>query len=343
MTEIFKAKTVDDAKKNASLKFGVSVDEIQFKVLKEAKKGFLGLGSANAEVEATYTPIEVSEPAKKSSELSESISAETEDVPAQSPEKEEVSPQLPEKKEVSPQSPEKEVFLPCDENFDDIDEYSLDNFSFVEDETLLNPKAKIARDYILSVLRAMDIKADAKIYQNDTGAFIQLEGGKNNNGTIIGRRGETLDALQYLSSMISNKGDKEYFRITVDCSGHREKRKATLEQLAAKVARNVLKTGRSQPLEPMNPYERRVIHSAISNIEGVSSRSVGEEPYRKIIVSSTNPKKKNSDKYNRNFNNKKKPHRQTKDIDLSTSFEKDYKKPKPEDSIEGGLYGKIEF
>jgi len=340
MTEIFKAKTIDEAKALASKKFGVNADKISFNVIKEPKKGFLGIGSADAEVEATYTPAEitapvqsdltpVSEPDEKPAEpekSSETVYDEVQETPEISAEPEKIA-----------ESPEKSV--------SDDDEYSLDNFTLIEDEMLLNPKSRIARDYIISVLKAMDVNANAKIYQNDSGAVIDLE--SDNNGAVIGRRGETLDALQYLSSMISNKGDKEYFRITIDCFGYREKRKATLRQLAVKVAKNVLKTGRSQPLEPMNPYERRVIHSAVSEIEGVSSRSVGEEPYRKIIISSTNPRKKNFDKSKgrggKNFNGRKKIRHESKDIDLSTSFEKDYKKPKPDDSIGGGLYGKIEF
>ena len=341
MTEIFKAKTVDEAKLLASQKFGVSLDKIDFKILKEAKKGFFGLGSADAEVEATYTPAEILGPLQSVLKTAEPV---REEVTAE-PVREEVTAE-PVREEVTVEPVREEKVTAEQENFDDdSSEYSLDNFTLIEDDSLLNPKAEVARDYIISVLSAMGVNASAKVYQNDKGAVIELE--SNTNGTIIGRRGETLDALQYLSSMIANKGDKEYFRITIDCFGYREKRKATLQQLAVKVAKNVLKTGRSQPLEPMNPYERRVIHSAVSEIEGVSSKSVGEEPYRKIIISSTNPKKKNFDKSKgrggKNFNGKKRIHREPKDIDLSTSFEKDYKKPKPEDSIEGGLYGKIEF
>ena len=196
----------------------------------------------------------------------------------------------------------------------------------------------------------MDVTAEFTVYQNETGAIINIE--SDNNGTIIGRRGETLDSLQYLCSIIANKGDKDYFRITIDCFGYRSKRKETLEQLAAKVAKSVLRTGRSQPLEPMNPYDRRVIHSAISEIEGVSSCSVGEEPYRKIIISSNNPKRGGGKRHNdsrrpnnggRNHHSRNREPFEPRAIDLSTSFEKDYKKPKPEDNIEGGLYGKIEF
>ena len=218
----------------------------------------------------------------------------------------------------------------------------MDKFTLTENESLIAPKVKIARDYITSILRAMGISAEYKIYQNESGAIINIE--SDNNGTIIGRRGETIDSFNY-------RGE-DYLRITVDCYGYRKKRRETLEHLAAKVAKSALRTGRPQPLEPMNPYERRVIHSAISKIDDVSSRSVGEEPYRKIIISPDNPRK-NSHNYskqkpndnhrpNHRRNGKKEPF-EPRAIDLSTSFEKDYKKPKPEDSLDTGLYGKIEF
>ena len=231
--------------------------------------------------------------------------------------------------------------------------FSLDDYTIVEDESMLHAKVKIARDYITSILKAMDIDVTYTIYQNETGAVINIE--SNNNGTVIGRRGETLDSIQYLCSIIANKGDKDYFRITIDCLGYRSKRMETLQQLAAKVSKSVIRTGRSQQLEPMNPYERRIIHSAVSGIEGVSSRSVGEEPYRKIIISSTNPKSnsrgrgkggRHDDRRSNNRNRSERRSREpfeSKAIDVSTSFEKEYKKPKPEDSMEGGLYGKIEF
>ena len=277
----------------------------------------------------------------------------------------------PEKKEEAPKAEAAEkAENTADAHEDDEEDYSLDKFTLIEDASLENAKVKLAKDYIKGILNAMDVDVTFTVYQNETGAVINLD--SNNNGAIIGRRGETLDALQYLCSIIANKGDKDYFRITIDCLGYRAKRKDTLEQLASKVAKTVLKTGRSQPLEPMNPYERRVIHSAISKIEGVSSRSVGEEPYRKIIISSTNPRpnnrrrdggrrdnnrrdgagrgrndnrrrNNNNRNNNRNRDNNREVNMERRSVDLSTSFEKDYKRPKPEDTMEGGLYGKIEF
>lgn len=349
MTEIFTARTVDEAKALAASKFGKNVSEIRFEVLDEGKKGFLGIGKSDARVKATVEETESApektaapkpaEPKSVPAEKSETVSENTPVINGESKPAEVHASDEPAKDESSAEKAEDE------------DEYSIENFTLIKDESLVHPKVKIAQDYILSVLRAMDVNAEFTVYQNETGAVLTID--SDNNGTIIGRRGETLDAIQYLCSIIANKGDKDYFRITVDCYGYRKKRKETLEQLAAKVAKSVLRTGRSQPLEPMNPYERRVIHSAISKIEGVSSRSVGEEPYRKIIISSNNPKKgggrrrpdgnghRSGDR--RNHRSKSREQFEPRDIDLSTSFEKDYKKPKPEDSIEGGLYGKIEF
>lgn len=213
-------------------------------------------------------------------------------------------------------------------------------------------KSEIAEDYIAKIIKEMGIEATLNVTENEDGAVIDIVG--DTTGAVIGRRGETLDAIQYLASMCANKGDRDYYRITVDCCGYRDKRKAILEELAGKISKTVIRTGRSSTLEPMNPYERRIIHSAVSEIEGVSSKSIGEEPYRRVVISSTSPRpqKKYDDRkgnrqgskgrYGKNSEREYKP----KSMDLmKTSFEKDYKKPKPEDSelYSGDLYGKIDI
>ena len=352
MTEIFTAKTVDEAKALAAKKFGKDIRAIQFEILDEGKKGVFGIGAKEAKVKATCSDNggRPAAPVKKTEPVSTAPAAEpvvkAEEKPAESAPAEEIK---------AAPAAEKPETAANNEPADDDSDYSLDNFTLVEDEALINPKVKLARDYITSILRAIGIEAEYKIYQNDEGAVINVE--SDNNGTIIGRRGETLDAIQYLCSIIANKADKDYFRITIDCLGYRSKRRETLEQLAAKVARSVLRTGRSQPLEPMNPYERRVIHSAVSKIEGVSSRSVGEEPYRKIIISSNNPRRNDRRRDDRRGggrrggerrgngprNRDREVNMERRSVDLSTSFEKDYKRPKPEDSMDFGLYGKIEL
>lgn len=357
MTEIFTARSVDEAKEMAAKKFGVKISEIKFEVLDEGKKGFLGIGKTDARVKATFA-AQVSKSAAQKTATPKQTKKEA---PVAEYKNEEAKPVAEKKEETaSPVAEVKENVSEVKETVSAAEEvhaepakdeeyFTLDEFTLIEDDSLLHSKVKIARDYIMSILKAMDIDAEFAVYQNESGAIINIQ--SDNNGTIIGRRGETLDSIQYLCSIIANKGDKDYFRITIDCLGYRSKRKDTLIQLANKVAKSVLKSGRSQQLEPMNPYERRVIHSAISEIEGVSSRSVGEEPYRKIIISSNNPRRndrrrRNDNRDDRRGDNRRRGRREpfeAKAIDLSTSFEKDYKKPKPEDSMEGGLYGKIEF
>ncbi|MBE6852142.1 MAG: protein jag [Ruminococcus sp.] len=205
-------------------------------------------------------------------------------------------------------------------------------------------KAEAAVNYVFNIFDKMGVKAEYTFEEAEDGVIINLN--SEDTSFIIGRRGENLDALQYLASMFCNRLDDEYYRVVLDSNGYREKRKKTLEDLAKKIAKNVLRSGRSTVLEPMNPYERRIIHSMISEIEGVSSRSVGEEPYRKIIISSLNKKdnrhggkkgdkRRGDGRRNRNF--------EPRSLDLKTSFEKDYKKPKPEDDLKAGLYGKIEI
>ena len=360
MTEIFTARSIEEAKDLAAKKFGRKISEIRFEIIDEGKKGLFGLGAKEAKVKATVDGASaVKNSAPKAELVTTAPAAEAEKPAVKTPVNEKPVVTTETKAEPKPAAEEKaaETEAPAAEAAEEMEEeaYSLDNFTLIEDEALINPKVKLAKDYITSILRAMDVDAEFTVYQNETGAVINIE--SNNNGTIIGRRGETLDAIQYLCSIIANKGDKDYYRITIDCLGYRSKRKETLEQLAAKVAKSVLRTGRSQPLEPMNPYERRVIHSAISNIEGVSSRSVGEEPYRKIIISSNNPRSggrrrddrrgggRRNDRRNggERRNRDREVNMERRSVDLSTSFEKDYKRPKPEDNIEGGLYGKIEL
>lgn len=208
-------------------------------------------------------------------------------------------------------------------------------------------KTDIAVRYIKSVLAAMNIE-NVTITADETeeGAVLEING--DGFEELLGKKGELLDSLQYLASLVCNKLDKDYFRISTDCNGFRERRKQQLEELAKKIANNVKKNGRSSALEPMNPYERRIVHAAVSEIEGVTSQSKGEEPYRKVIISSTNPRKyddrggyKRGGRGRRNGGNRG---GRSKGFDITTSFEKDYKKPKPEDSMKGaGLYSKIEF
>lgn len=154
-------------------------------------------------------------------------------------------------------------------------------------------KEEIAIQYIKEVLSAMGAENfSVNATREGENLNIALEG--EDLGFVIGRRGETIDAIQYLTGLVVNRLDGDYLRVTIDSGNFREKREKTLEGLARRLAKTVVRTGRSITLEPMNPYERRIIHSTVSTVEGATSSSIGEEPNRKVVISSTNPKKPQS-------------------------------------------------
>lgn len=202
-----------------------------------------------------------------------------------------------------------------------------------------NPtKTEIAVEYLKKILDKLGISYDIDVVESEDNTAINIEG--EDVGAIIGRRGETLDAIQYIVSMAANRGSQSYHRIVLDSSGYREKRKNTIIELATKISNSVLKKGRSSALEPMNPYERRIIHSTVSEIEGVYSRSVGEEPFRKVVIYPVN---RRTDRPRGDKRSNPRKQEGPRSLDLKTSFEKDYKKPIPDKDIGSGLYGKIDI
>ena len=337
MTEIFTASSLEEAKQMAADAFGVPASAIDFKVIEEPKRSLLsGLFGKKEEfrVEASYEAADAEEaPA-------EAPAAEAEAEPEDAPELTASDAEPEEAEEAEEQEISPEIQL---------------------------EKMQIGAAYLEQVLAqlAPEVKAAGRL---ENGISFTLEG--NGAGSLIGRRGDTLDALQYLTSMVANRGDKDYVRLTIDTCGYREKRRKALQDLAQRISKSVLRTGRSVALEPMNPYERRIIHSTVTEIEGVSSHSSGEEPNRKVIITNDSaPDYKKDDKNARGFRSgngrfdrndrgrggKQRNHdrRDRRDrrpsgegprkLDLSTSFEKDYKRPKPEDSLNAGVYGKIDI
>ncbi|MBR4305758.1 MAG: KH domain-containing protein [Ruminiclostridium sp.] len=207
---------------------------------------------------------------------------------------------------------------------------------------------------VLTALGAEDFKVN--VIEKEEITILDIVGEKL--GIVIGRRGETLDSLQYLAILASNRNDEPYCRITVDCNGYREKREETLRALAERTANKVLRQGRRITLEPMNPYERRIIHSKVAEIEGVYSNSIGEEPYRKVVISaaqrhSDNKRNDRRGGQRRTGGTANRSYKQS--TNFSTSFEREYKRASDEsatyqysqETVEteknAALYGKIEF
>ncbi len=143
--------------------------------------------------------------------------------------------------------------------------------------------AATAANYVVAVLEKLGVTdISVKVAEIENGSQLHIDGG--NLGVIIGRRGETLDALQYLASFAANAGTSGYYRIVLDTGNYREKREETLKSLARRIAAQAIRTGRARSLEPMNPYERRIIHTEIQDIEGVSSHSVGDGMRRHVVI-----------------------------------------------------------
>ena len=144
--------------------------------------------------------------------------------------------------------------------------------------------ADVAKDFLKDVFEAMNmaVVVDVKYDEENKNVDIELSG--NEMGVLIGKRGQTLDSLQYLVSLVVNKDSEEYIRVKVDTEDYRKRRKETLENLAKNIAYKVKRTKRSVSLEPMNPYERRIIHSALQNDKFCTTKSEGDEPYRYVLV-----------------------------------------------------------
>ena len=257
-------KTEDEAISKALEQLGLDRDDVSVEILGRARSGFLGLGSCPAEGRVSYGEEE--EPVV--------IPAAPEKKPEQ-PKK--PAPEKRPERKPKPEKPEKVEKAPKAAPVQDLGEE-------VDDE-----KAQAIRKFLTGLLAQMESEAVIKVYQPEKGRYkVILEG--QNLGALIGRRGETLDAIQQLTSYSVNRTGGRV-RIQLDAEGYREKREQSLQHLARKVAAKVVKYRRSVTLEPMNAYERHVIHTALQDVPGVTTYSTGVDPNRRVIVAYDRDKK----------------------------------------------------
>lgn len=232
---------------------GLTIDEVDVTVLEEPSRGFFGIGSKLAKVRVEK---------KKTVE------------------KEEAEPVAPvEKTEVKPvekaEIPKAVEEVPKKKNV-------AETHSEVISDDMEPTEDHIALSFLKEVTEQMGLDIDISAKANDKCVCIDIHG--KDSGTIIGKRGQTLDAIQYLTSLVVNKDHDDYVRVVVDAENYRSKREVTLENLANRLANKVVRTKRSVKLEPMNPYERKVIHATLQTHPRVKTRSEGQEPYRRVII-----------------------------------------------------------
>lgn len=282
---IKEARSVEEALDLACQELGVERDAIDFEIVTLPKRGFLGLRNTPAKVRVFIEEPEAPAPRKREErpEKKENTGKQQRQEPRREPKKQElrVEKSAP-KAEVKPE----QAAEPKPESKPEPAE-PQPPLEFVAADTV-EGKARTAADYVKSVLAEMGVAAEISVAFTDNGIVMRLSG--EGLGVIIGRRGETLDALQYLSGLVANRQEGDYMRVTIDSGNYREKRERTLQQLARKLSASAVRYGRPSTLEPMNPYERRIIHSTVSGIEGVTSSSIGEEPNRRVVISPTNPR-----------------------------------------------------
>ena len=275
-------KTVDEARAKACALLGVQADDlnVSYEVLEMPQKtGFLGLKTTPAKVRVSVEepdapaaapakpvevvveqPVETAAPVQETAPVAEQAPAAVEEPAA------EQTPAAQQPAEAAEETEEVEVPIVIEEN----------------------AKVKAAVDYLREVITLMGVEnVTFSAVQKGEATIIRLDGEKL--GALIGRRGETMESLSYLASLVANRLEGDYIKLGLDVAGYRDKRESDLTALAQRIGAKVRKTGRSFAMEPMNPYERRIIHSAISKMEGVRSESKGEGRDRRVVIYSTAP------------------------------------------------------
>jgi spoIIIJ-associated protein len=250
----FTAKNIDDAITEACEKLGVPSDRLEYEVVSNGSAGFLGINAKPAIIKARV---------KDENSVSEVKTEVKEPV-----------------KEVVKEEPKKKGFELNLKVEIDTDKKEEKEVKAVNGDDLV----KKADDFLKDVFAAMNMEVNisSKFNANDNVLDVELSGAEM--GVLIGKRGQTLDSLQYLISLVVNRDSADYVHVKVDTENYRERRKATLENLAKNISYKVRKTRQSVALEPMNPYERRIIHSALQNDRYVTTHSEGDEPFRRVVV-----------------------------------------------------------
>lgn len=277
------AKTLDDAITEALVQLGVTSDRLEYDVIEKGSPGFLGIGMKQAVIRAWRKE----EPKEESvDEIAEELIKEAVPTDITLDTKEEKEPKKPKKENKEPRkaaqkSGKKEIKK--EQKKEEKPEEKTEprhetELAKVEDATI-----KECETFLQNVLQAMHMEVELCSKVDEEGALsIEMKG--DNMGILIGKRGQTLDSLQYLTNRVANKMQAGYVRVKLDTEDYRERRKETLENLARNIAHKVKRTRKPVTLEPMNPYERRIIHSALQGDKNVTTHSEGEEPYRRVVV-----------------------------------------------------------
>ena len=341
-------KTVEEAIEAAYEKAGVDREYVTVEIVERPKKKFFGLktvpATAKAIIDEDYWNkmfgVKKAEAPKKK-EVKKEQKPKTEKPVQEQPKKQEPKQEKP-KKEQKPQQPKKpEPKKEVKTAEAKIEEASKEEVKVLAPE-VLERKGSDAANYIKEVLVALGYPdAEVTYAQKDGMIVLQLSG--DEMGAVVGRRGDNLDAMQYLASLVANKSEGSYVRVVLDIDDYRSKREASLRAYARKTASNVVKSGRSMTLEPMNPYERRIVHSTVQTVNGATSKSIGSEPNRRVVISPIEGAKPRGD---RKFRDNKGDRRQSRGNRAPRESQKVIVAPneQPKNDVSSlSLYGRIDL
>ena len=284
------ARTLDDAITEALVQLGVTSDKLDYEVIEKGSAGFLGIGVKQAVIKARKKKEETVAAADETEEKKESAepAEEKKERKDRYPKKEHNKKNYRNKKDAREVKGGKEY---KDSRYQEkgMKEYEKEEVkSVIKKEIPLAPVQEVTietcKKFIQDVLSCLDMKDVAVTTSVDDEGALSINMDGPDMGILIGKRGQTLDSLQYLTNRVANKMQDGYVRVKLDTEDYRRRRKQTLENLAKNIAGKVKRTRRSVFLEPMNPYERRIIHSALQSDSAVSTHSEGEEPYRRVVV-----------------------------------------------------------
>ena len=277
------AKTVDEAITKACLEFETSSDNLDIQVVQEGTSGFLGFIGSKPAVIKVRKKVQEEEfdilkelakeekKEKKAPVKEEKKEPKKEMKPVKEPKKGTVTKTQTENKEVKPVAKEAQP-------------KSEPRKPVVRTEEQVQQMKQDAEKFLTGVFGAMELPVEITMNYDKTADCLEIDFAGEDMGILIGKRGQTLDSLQYLTSLVVNKEQQDYVRVKVDTENYRSRRKDTLENLAKNIAFKVRKTRKPVVLEPMNPYERRIIHSALQGNKYVETYSEGNEPYRHVVV-----------------------------------------------------------
>ena len=276
----FSAKTVDEAITKACLDFETSSENLEIQVLFEGSSGFLGFGAKPARINVRRK--EVSLPEEPVIEEAVPVKEERKEAPKE--ERKEAKKEFKSEPRREPKREPKKDARKAEAFKEDVKPQHEERKVVERTEEEITAVKADAEKFLSGVFKAMELEVEIKMEYKSAEGNLEIEFLGEDMGILIGKRGQTLDSLQYLTSLVVNKGRQGYIRVKLDTVDYRNRRKETLENLAKSIAYKVRKTRKPVSLEPMNPYERRIIHSALQGNRYVETYSEGNEPYRHVVV-----------------------------------------------------------